>query len=191
MQRLLQLYRRILAFLFQQEHSSSATARYLFYGYSTKTMGVDICGFLEIANGYEGYLEQDYVWFTCLDLSSLNLLTGDVCDVLFGESKQTVPPATARGLPVPLAHRRGFPPNLAWWTAQGVQESLGNDATQMSMWGYTFLSYDEIAAIHWQDHPEAEQELAWPLGWSLLFQLMKTLDEASKHQRLVVWFEWR
>lgn len=154
-------------------------------------MGVDICGFLEISTLDEEDLGQEYAWRTCLDLGSLNLLTGDVCNVLFGESKQTVPPATALGLRAPLAHRRGLPSNLAWWTAQGVQESLGNNATQMSTWGYTFLSYDEIAAINWPDHPEAEQELAWPVGWNLLFQLMKTLDEASKHQRLVVWFEWR
>ena len=154
-------------------------------------MGVDICGFLEISNLDEEELGQEYAWRMCLDLASLDLLTGDVCSVLFGESKQTVPPATARGPRRPLAHRRGLPPNLAWGTAQGVRESWGNDAAQMSTWGYTFLSYEEIAAIHWPDHSGAAPELAWPGGWSLLFQVMKTLDEASKHQRLVVWFEWR
>lgn len=156
-------------------------------------MGVDICGFIEISGFDEQDLAKDYAWLGCLDLGSLGLSTGDVCTILFGESKHTFsrPDALDQYQWPPLAKRRGVPPNMAGWTAQAVKESLGNDATSMSTWGYTFISYDEIAQIDWQAYPGADLPTDDTLGWGLLFTLMKTLDDASKHQRLVVWFEWR
>jgi hypothetical protein len=154
-------------------------------------MGVDICGFLEVSTWEEQDLADDYAWLSCLDVASLGLYPGAVCSVLFGESRQTLaePGALARWSPV--ANRRGVPPNLAWGTARAVQEARANDPSVMSTWGYTYISYDELAQITWQAYPEAVLELAQNHGWGLLFQLMKTLDAAAKHQRLVVWFEWR
>ena len=81
---------------------------------------------------------------------------------------------------------------MAYRTTQAVNEALLNDSTIMSTWGFTYISYDEIKRVDWQAYPGAEiLDLAASFSWELLFQLMQTLDEAGKHQRLVVWFEWR
>jgi hypothetical protein len=150
-------------------------------------MGVDICGFLEISRLDEGDLQDEYAWMSCLDLSSLALSTGDICSILFGESKNRDTPDEWP----PIAKRRGLPTNMAWLTTQAVKGSLDNDSTLMSTWGYTFISYDEIATIDWQTYAGAEPDLTESYEWGLLFSLMKTLDNAFNHQRLIVWFEWR
>jgi hypothetical protein len=154
-------------------------------------MGIDICGFLEVSNWDEENLADDHAWLSCLDVGSLGLSPGAVCSVLFGESRQTLSQPDALGSWAPVANRRGVPANLAWGTARGVQEASDNEASLMSTWGYTYISYEEITQIEWQAYPEAVLELAKTHGWGLLFKLMKTLDDAAKHQRLVVWFEWR
>jgi hypothetical protein len=91
-------------------------------------MGVDICGFLEISRLDEGDLQDEYAWMSCLDLSSLALSTGDICRILFGESKYGDTPDEW----LPIAKRRGLPPNMAWLTTQAVQGALANDNTHMS-----------------------------------------------------------
>lgn len=150
-------------------------------------MGVDICGFLEISSLEEADLEDKYAWMSCIDLISLNLPTGDICSILFGESS----PNNDTNEWLPIAKRRGPPNNSAWLTAQAIEESRSNDSTIMSTWGYTFITHEEIERIDWQTYPGAKLELNKTYGWGLLFSLMKVLDDASKHQRLIVWFEWR
>ena len=157
-------------------------------------MPVDICGFLEISSLDEGDLTQDGAWQTCIDIGSLFLLTGDECSILFGESKYSSSRPDSLDSPdkwLPIAKRRGVPTNMAYRTTQAVNEALLNDSTIMSTWGFTYVTYDEIKRVDWQAYPSAElRDLAASFSWGLLFQLMQTLDEAGKHQRLIVWFEW-
>jgi hypothetical protein len=79
-----------------------------------------------------------------------------VGSLLFGESKATLSQSNALDQWPAVAKRRGIPANVAWWTAQAVKESVGNDATIMSTWGYTFISYAEIAQINWQAYDGAD-----------------------------------
>jgi hypothetical protein len=157
-------------------------------------MAIDVCGFLEISSLDEADLPQSYAWMSCVDLSSLFLNTGDTCSILFGESKATVSYADVPDEWPPIAKRRGLPPNMASLTAQAVKESYSNDNSLMSTWGYTFIAYEEIERIEWQTYANADLDIEAShgcQGWGLLFSLMKTLDKAGKHQRLIVWFEWR
>ncbi|UOQ69503.1 hypothetical protein [Hymenobacter volaticus] len=86
---------------------------------------------------------------------------------------------------VPLAHRRGLPANPGELTAQEAREA----STTTSVWGFTFLSYEEMASLDWQAYPDVVLDGS-TYGWGLLWSLLKTLDEAGKYQRLVVWFDW-
>ena len=123
----------------------------------------------------------------CIDVSSLVLLTGDECSILFGESKYNLLDKWP-----PIAKRRGTPPNMFYATNQAVKEAVQHDSTIMSAWGFTYISYDEIKLIDWQSYSGAQLlDLNESYSWGLLFKLMKTLDNASKHQRLIIWFEWR
>jgi hypothetical protein len=140
-------------------------------------MGADICGFLEISRLDEVDLQDEYAWMSCLDLSNLALSTGDICSILFGESKYGDTPNGWQ----PIAKRRGLPPNMAWLTTQAVKGALANDSTLMSTWGYTFISYEEIATIDWQTYAGAAPDLTEFYEWGLLFSLMKTLDNSSHH----------
>jgi hypothetical protein len=154
-------------------------------------MSVDVCGFLEISSLDEEDLDKDHAWMSCIDLSSLGLYTGDECGILFGESNLTCSYADAPDSWPPIAKRRGVLANTSWSTTQAIKEALKNDNSIMSTWGFTYISYDEIAQIDWQAYSGADINLHASHGWGILFSLMKTLDNASKHQRLIVWFEWR
>ena len=115
-------------------------------------------------------------------------MTGDECSILFGESKYSHEPDTW----LPIAKRRGLPTNMAAPTALAVQEAKQNNDALMGTWGFTHISYDEIEQIDWEAYPGAELlDLKASYSWGLLLQLMQTLDNASKHQRLIIWFEWR
>ena len=75
------------------------------------------------------------------------LMTGDECSILFGESKHALSTPDSLNDWTPVAKRRGVPPNMAHQTTQAVNEALQNDETVMSTWGFTHISYDEIALI--------------------------------------------
>ena len=155
-------------------------------------MPVDICGFLEISRLDEQDLGSDGAWMSCINIGSLMLLTGNECSILFGESKYTILRPDSLDDWKPVAKRRGLPPNMGYQTTQAVNEALQNDENIMSTWGFTQISYEEIESIDWHSYPSATLlDLDKSFSWGLLFQLMKTLDNAAWHQRLIVWFEWR
>ncbi|SFQ78966.1 hypothetical protein [Hymenobacter arizonensis] len=140
-------------------------------------MSIYVCGFVEISSLDEADWQTEYAWQSCLDIGSLGLGLGAESEILFGATKHPLEW-------VPVAQGRGLPAYLGALTARASTEAVEGGTA----WGFTWITYEEIAQIDWQAYPHAEVD-GRTYGWGLLFRLMHTLDNASKHQRLVVWLE--
>ncbi|GAA4360609.1 hypothetical protein GCM10023185_27330 [Hymenobacter saemangeumensis] len=141
-------------------------------------MSTYVCGFVEISSLDEADLTTEGAWQSCLDIGSLGLGLGAESEILFGATKHKLEW-------VPLAQNRGLPPNLGALTSHAAKDVLADQTG----WGFTYITYEEIEQVDWRAYPTAELDGS-TYGWGLLFRLMQTLDSGSKHQRLVVWFEW-
>ena len=142
-------------------------------------MPVDICGYIEVSKS----CDDDPNWMSLMDIGCMLLLTGDVCQILFGESKSGSDECWQ-----PVAHRRGLPNDVV--TAQAIAaRQLAIDNPEFAIWGFTHINYEEIKQIQWNSYEGADlTELE--IDWNKLFAIMDAIDGYFDRQRLIVWFEW-
>lgn len=142
-------------------------------------MPVYICGYIEVARDY-GFDDQH--WMPMVDIGCMGLMTGDICQILFGESKNGPDSRWA-----PIAHRRGLPIDVVTPQAAEALQIANNSSS--GLWGFTYINFEELKQLDWARYEGADlTELEF--GWNQLLAIMDAIEGYFGYQRLIVWFEW-